>query len=243
MTLMHTDLFPEKTQRSRRLGRHWKFSWPLRFCKRLNTKLKMMQRKILVTIFFGLLFEVAWSQSFRSYVFQYDEKILFDYTNLMEKRSENFTRSENVWSGSFVINDDINGRTTIGLAFKKTSGSAEGGNEKQDAFQQVFLSLLKNDSREPVARLCYSSYPGRDLDVVIRNIATSVQYFKYDQSLAGRRIKENFVDGQFDVAYDAFDGAKTTDDFEIEKQKTSVFNPAGNRLAKTIIDSFYCHLR
>jgi hypothetical protein len=200
-------------------------------------QLSTMQKRFFITVgIILLILNSVLSQSnkefSRKYSFNYTEKILSDYSNLLEKADrKNFKETENEWKGNFSIaNQNF-------FQFSITNSSG-----RFDSLAVIPISIRRKNLISPIEEICYSFYPGKEQDALIRNVLTAVQYFKPDKILFNNpQSEEDYVDGQFNIHYELLQPGKTGDFFLFKKSKIQSQQHTIS-LNKIIIDSFYCRV-
>ena len=199
---------------------------------------QMMCKATFLTVFFLMCTVSLWSQKKKqdpvTYSLKYVEEIRSAYRNLLQKSdSSDFKKYINSWKITIVL-QPANEAENLKLSIRKEADAIQNPeNPSLSGFQTIEIKIKKSPNHPD--EICYPSYPGRETDLLIKNIVANVPDFHF-KKLPDNAF-ENYPDGSFKVNYkqDPFKGNEKQT--IVHKEKLSLRNN-DEELSRIIIDSF-----
>lgn len=189
----------------------------------------------------GACVQAGYQQPFLKYAFTYKEAVAANYSNLLEKAAgEVYKKYTHIENGFFLL------RPTDGDDFDMDFFFEKQGNPKGKPGDLLYteVPITVSHNRYGIAdRICYSVYPGTELDMVIKNIISHAQFFALKQNRFREAKTEDCPDGRFHVTYHIASPSKPGEKkyIVLQKEKNTGLEQTLN-LGKTIIDHFFCRL-
>ncbi len=203
-----------------------------------------MKRQVIICQIFlficpHILFANSPKPRWVSYTIQYQEEVISSYNNLLKKTSiSDFKKYRNIWEGKLFVNSLGKDEVNVKVILNKKISEGDHPQANTGTAKEYSANITIKKKNKALSEICYNAYPGRDADVVIKNILSTIQSFKSNDIHSEEY--EKYPDGIFKVKYNLIHNQAKAGYNLILKEKISERPRLNNTLYNTHLELTHC---